>query len=118
MPEQGLADETRTTKHLIMAHVREYMAIRSMQARSLIEGRLIADACGVTPEVCLKCRWNCAYPSKRRNVLDSFLALFLLRPFRCRSCHRRYYRLLFSLGAFRPRRTPVKDSLTAAVVRD
>jgi hypothetical protein len=42
---------------------------------------------------CPKCHWQCAQLSKRRTGLDSVLGLFLLRPFRCRSCRRRYYRL-------------------------
>ena len=60
--------------------------------------------------VCPKCNWTCARRSRRRNGLDWLLALFLLRPFRCRSCQRRYYRLpLFAAetlsAAQRPRKT-------------
>ena len=43
--------------------------------------------------VCPKCHWKCARRSRRRSGIDLFLALFFLRPFRCRSCRRRYYRL-------------------------
>jgi len=42
---------------------------------------------------CPKCHWNCAHRSRPRKGLDSLLGLFKLHPFRCRSCHRRYYRL-------------------------
>ena len=45
--------------------------------------------------VCSKCGWNCALPSRRRLGLDLLFALLLLRPFRCRSCHRRHYRFSF-----------------------
>jgi hypothetical protein len=41
---------------------------------------------------CPKCHWKCAHRSRRRRGLDSVLALFWLHPYRCRSCHRRYYR--------------------------
>lgn len=43
--------------------------------------------------VCRKCHWKCLQPSRRKSRLDLFLACFLLHPFRCRSCGRRYYRL-------------------------
>lgn len=43
--------------------------------------------------VCRKCHWKCSQPSRRKSRLDLFLAFFLLHPFRCRSCGRRYYRL-------------------------
>jgi len=46
--------------------------------------------------VCWKCHWKCLVPSRRRTSLDFLLALLLLRPYRCRSCHRRYYRFSFS----------------------
>ena len=46
-----------------------------------------------TEIICSKCRWNCAVPSRCRTVLDLLLAPFLLRPFRCRSCCKRFYRL-------------------------
>jgi hypothetical protein len=42
---------------------------------------------------CPKCHWNCAVRSRRKKGLDSLLGFFRLRPFRCRSCRRRYYRL-------------------------
>jgi hypothetical protein len=42
---------------------------------------------------CPKCHWKCVRRSRRRTRLDLLLALFLLHPFRCRSCRRRYYRL-------------------------
>src|SRR5579862_1334612 len=45
--------------------------------------------------VCSMCGWNCALRSRRRNALDLLLALFFLHPFRCRSCHRRFYRMSF-----------------------
>lgn len=45
---------------------------------------------------CRKCHWPCALPSRRRNVIDLLVLLCLLRPYRCRSCHRRHYRFLVS----------------------
>jgi hypothetical protein len=42
---------------------------------------------------CPKCHWKCARRSSRKTRLDLLLALFFLRPFRCRSCRLRYYRL-------------------------
>jgi hypothetical protein len=42
---------------------------------------------------CPKCHWKCSRPSKRRSVFDLVFALFLLHPFRCRSCNRRFYRV-------------------------
>jgi hypothetical protein len=47
------------------------------------------------PLACRKCHWPCVRPAKRRTGLDLFMALFFMRPFRCRSCRRRYYRLSF-----------------------
>ncbi len=47
------------------------------------------------PVACPKCHWNCVRRSRRRTGLDALLALVFLRPFRCRSCRRRYYRLSF-----------------------
>jgi hypothetical protein len=44
---------------------------------------------------CPKCHWTCALASRRRTGLDSLLGMFRLRPFRCRSCRTRYYRLSF-----------------------
>jgi hypothetical protein len=66
-----------------------------------IEDSVLEDPRRVTPETdpkvtCSKCLWNCAYRSRRQTGLDLFLALFFLRPFRCRSCRKRYYRLSFS----------------------
>jgi hypothetical protein len=46
--------------------------------------------------VCPKCLWKCARPSKRRTPIDLLAAVCLLRPFRCRSCRSRYYRLSIS----------------------
>jgi hypothetical protein len=42
---------------------------------------------------CPKCHWNCAYPTLERAGLDLLVKLLFLRPFRCRSCHKRHYRL-------------------------
>ena len=42
---------------------------------------------------CPKCHWKCVRRSSRKTRLDLLLALFFLRPFRCRSCRLRYYRL-------------------------
>ena len=47
--------------------------------------------------VCRKCRWKCSRRSRCKSRLDMFLGLFLLQPFRCRSCHRRYYRLVLGI---------------------
>jgi hypothetical protein len=67
-----------------------------IRSTSAIWQRLQAK--GVNPParyevVCSKCQWNCARRSRRRTGSDLLLALFFLRPFRCRSCRRRYYRL-------------------------
>jgi hypothetical protein len=69
--------------------------------RRLAEDQIAAGFRRVTSPVhpdlvCSKCQWKCLLPSRRRTSLDFLLALFLLRPYRCRSCHRRYYRLSFS----------------------
>jgi hypothetical protein len=45
--------------------------------------------------VCPRCHWKCVRRAKRRKPLDLFLALLFMRPFRCRSCRRRYYSLSF-----------------------
>src|ERR1700733_2382140 len=44
---------------------------------------------------CPKCHKSGAYRSRRKDGLDLLLAFFLVRPFRCRSCRRRYYRMSF-----------------------
>ena len=73
----------------------------NMPAPGLAEDRITAGLGRVTrparPEVvCSKCHWRCLLPSRRRTSLDFLLALFFQRPYRCRSCRRRYYRLSFS----------------------
>jgi len=42
---------------------------------------------------CPKCHWKCAHRSRPKRGIDSLLGFFRLHPFRCRSCHRRCYRL-------------------------
>jgi len=65
-----------------------------VEALRRVASRLNRDFTPVPLEVvCRKCHWPCSQPSRRTNALDRVLALFLLRPFRCRSCQRRYYRL-------------------------
>jgi len=56
-------------------------------------GRVVVVPSAEQHIACPRCHWKCAQRSKRRTGLDSILGLFLLRPFRCRSCRRRYYRL-------------------------
>ena len=46
-----------------------------------------------TQVVCAKCHWRCARPSRRRGLLDGIAVLLILRPYRCRSCGGRHYRL-------------------------
>jgi hypothetical protein len=91
------------------------MSTQSMPVHRVIEDRLIGGSHGVAPDnpqvVCPKCRWNCGARSRRRNGLDLFLALFALRAFRCRSCHRRFYRLSFSPQ--KPFRLPSEAGLNA-----
>jgi hypothetical protein len=60
--------------------------------------------------VCTKCHWRCAHPSRRRSLLDALAALFLLRPYRCRSCQRRQYR--FSIPEWSISRRKVKTAAT------
>jgi hypothetical protein len=63
--------------------------------------------------VCPRCRWNCAVPSRHRSGLDLLLALFFLRAFRCRSCHKRHRRLclpVYSPGLI-ARATSLRDDL-------
>jgi hypothetical protein len=91
-----------------MTNVEREPLQKSMPVAGLDEDRIAAGLRRVAPAahaevVCSKCQWKCLLPSRRRTGLDFFLALFLLRPYRCRSCHRRYYRLSFSnWQPFRP----------------
>lgn len=41
---------------------------------------------------CPRCHWSCGHPSVRRGPIDFLAGLISLVPFRCRSCHLRYYR--------------------------
>jgi hypothetical protein len=43
--------------------------------------------------VCPRCHWKCARRSRRRRKLDLVAVLLFLRPYRCRSCRARFYRL-------------------------
>jgi|HubBroStandDraft_5_1064220.scaffolds.fasta_scaffold102326_3 hypothetical protein len=43
--------------------------------------------------VCPRCHWKCARRSRRRRNLDLVAVLLFLRPYRCRSCRARFYRL-------------------------
>ncbi len=43
--------------------------------------------------VCPKCRWATVRPSMHRKWLDHVMKRIGLRPYRCRSCRYRFYRL-------------------------
>jgi hypothetical protein len=45
--------------------------------------------------VCRKCHWRCSRRSRLKIGVDLVLAVLFLRPFRCRSCRRRFYRFAF-----------------------
>jgi hypothetical protein len=96
-----------------MAPIEQEMSTPGMPVHCLAEDRIAASLCSFRPEddppvVCSKCLWMCALPSRCRTGLDRLLAFFLLRPFRCRSCHRRYYRLSSSQWAWTPQRSPYR----------
>jgi hypothetical protein len=82
-----------------MANFEQKMSTPSWLVHRLPEDRPIAVHRGTPAEhpqlVCTKCQWSCARPSRRRNGIDFLVAFFLLLPFRCRSCHRRFYRFSF-----------------------
>jgi len=83
-----------------MANIERELSPHSIPVDGLTEDCLVARPRSVKPSaypevVCPKCNWTCAHRARRRNALDLLSALFLLRPFRCRSCHRRFYRLPF-----------------------
>jgi hypothetical protein len=43
-------------------------------------------------KVCPECGWQDTRLSARRNRLEHFLAVFLIFPYRCRSCGERFWR--------------------------
>jgi hypothetical protein len=99
-----------------MAKFEQKTSTPSWPVHRLPEDRLMAVPHGAPaerPEVaCTRCQWNCARPARRRNGIDFLLAFFLLLPFRCRSCHRRFYRFSF-LQPKLPVRPPGETELNA-----
>lgn len=43
-------------------------------------------------KACPQCGWQDIRPSTRRNWLEHFLTVFLIRPYRCRTCGERFWR--------------------------
>jgi hypothetical protein len=90
MTSDSALGRDRTAANLVRNQIRDTAAAPKSAARrvDLLLARPLEQEV-----VCRKCHWKCSRRSRRKSVLDIFLALFLLRPFRCRSCRRRYYRL-------------------------
>src|SRR5690242_13029647 len=49
-------------------------------------------------KICPRCGWSNIRPSPRRGLIDGFMALFFLAPFRCRNCRHRFYRFSTRVG--------------------
>lgn len=49
---------------------------------------------------CPNCGWSNTRPSFRAGILDLILAALLLKPFRCKSCNRRFFRFKYSWARF------------------
>jgi RNase P subunit RPR2 len=45
-------------------------------------------------KICPRCRDRNTRPSTRRKRLESLLSMFLLRPYRCRTCGARFWRFV------------------------
>ncbi len=60
-------------------------------------GEAVRALAGAMPR-CPRCGWQDVRLSMSRRPLDIALAAFALSPFRCRSCHHRFYRFFKRFG--------------------